>query len=561
MNKFKGVGVNPELSGALFISIFLVALGFVAVLFVNINGFNFYSSKLTIDGMNVHEELHYKPNKDYHTLYRNFVSETYWYNSENLDRINSMLFNDVQCSSGNPYLRDYNGHCYYKGEIIQCLSYTEHNEYGCTFGNVLGFSKGKEYTIIGDYTINPINLFKVNGEYYIKFVAYSPKNHIRLNNRNFVVEGEVVKNRNYLQNENVVIYIPYTGDLSKFNIIEKDDFEFDSSSRFIVLIFILLPGILFFFAWFLFGKERSYESVPKELSTFPNQRKAWEVAAYFNPPFRTIGKNLFSSILLKFYNTKVIEIMEKGKEIYIKLNQFKGDEIEKQVYDILEFVRLNLRPDKDSKFLDGEYFNFKKFTKSFYYGNVVAKALMSYFTGLKEDVHEKGKEYIDSPIKSMGILLFLLVPFIILFVGFPSFNLPDSLYVVYVLMIILGVIFSHSALLSRFKGEYYIEYQKWQSFKNYLKNSFSIRTATHKTIVIWNEYLIYATALGVPEKVIKELKANNILTEDQTRIYTGISTGSFFGMGGVGGSSGFAGSGGFGGAGGGGAGGGGGGGR
>ena len=88
-------------------------------------------------------------------------------------------------------------------------------------------------------------------------------------------------------------------------------------------------------------------------------------------------------------------------------------------------------------------------------------------------------------------------------------------------------------------------------------NSFSIKTATHKTVVIWNEYLVYATALGVPKRVIEELKANNLIDERQVSMYNGVilaSSASFSSAsGGAGG--------GFGGAGGGGAGGGGGGGR
>ena len=58
--------------------------------------------------------------------------------------------------------------------------------------------------------------------------------------------------------------------------------------------------------------------------------------------------------------------------------------------------------------------------------------------------------------------------------------------------------------------------------------SFSINTATHKTVVIWEEYLIYATALGVSDKVIKELRAYNLIDEKQMNIYNGVIISSSF---------------------------------
>ena len=117
---------------------------------------------------------------------------------------------------------------------------------------------------------------------------------------------------------------------------------------------------------------------------------------------------------------------------------------------------------------------------------------------------------------------------------------------------------TQGVLFSKYKGNYYVEYHKLKALHRYLKNSFLINTATHKTVVMWNEYLVYATALGVPNRVIKELQANNLIDDKQVNMYNGVilaSSASFSS------SSGSAGGGGFGGAGGGGAGGGGGGGR
>jgi len=557
MEKFKGVGINPELPVVLIITIILLLGGIALLYFEKSSNFNFYSSKISVNGAGVQEELHYKPNKEYHTLYRNFVSEVYWGDSSYISSKNYMLFSNIQCSSGNSYLRDYNGRCYNSTDKFNCLPYTEQNEYGCTFGDVLGFSKGKEYTINAEYVIHPENLFKINNNYYIKFVAYSPDNHIKLTEENFVVEGNAIRDEKYFPNQNVIIYIPYTGDRTGFNIIEKENFEFDSDFGSILKsLLVFFPGIIFFLVWFIFGKENVYEQTPKELSTFPSERKFWEVSAYFNPPFLKIDKNLFAAVLLNFYNKKIIDIKEKEDEIYIKLNKFEGEKIERQIYNLLGEAEGLLKEKAKKDSFDGEYFNFKKAMRN--------QSLAEHFLTLRNDIKDEGKKYLRDN-SGITILVVLLSCFFVYLLN-SSLNLNidiefglDLWYIIVVFISIIMLPLTLRTLFIKYKENYYIEYQRWKAFKRYLKNSFSIKTATHKTIVIWNEYLIYATALGVPDKVIKELKANNIIDDRQMNIYNGVIIGSssVFSSGSTG--AGF--SGGFGGAGGGGSGGGGGGGR
>jgi uncharacterized membrane protein len=557
MEKFKGIGLQPEFYIVLIISVILL-LGGVAAVYLGIQDkFNFNYSNIIVNGTHIQEELHFNPDKAYHTLFRNFASLVYWKDSPDIFP-NSVAIENIQCSVGNAYIRDYSGMCYNPAGSSNCYSYTENNEYGCAFGDDLGFSKGEEYIINSEYELHPENLFKINNNYYIKFVAYSSENHIRLDEKNLVVQGNVIKNKKYFSDQNVILYIPYIGDKTSFNIIELKNFEFDSNSKHIwkeilFVFFSFFPGIFFFILWFILGREISYEEVPSELSTFPNKRKFWEVAAYFNPPFLKVGKNFFSTTLLNFYNKKIIDIKEKNKEIYIKLNKFQGDEIEKEVYDILENIKANLKSNRDKDIVDGEYFNLKKAMN-----DNPSLAVYKRFTNLQDKIKNEGKTYIKENSSKMIIISSLFVILIFAIAGFMS-SILISLYILtFLIMVILPFT---GAIFSKYNGEYYIEYQKWKAFKSYLKNSFSIKTATHKTIVIWNEYLIYATALGVPKRVIKELRNYNIINENQMNIYNGIIIGNAFGFsnGGAGGSS--FGGGGFGGAGGGGVGGGGGGGR
>ena len=157
---------------------------------------DFYKSELTINGASVQETLFYKADQDYHTLYRNFQSPLAAL-QENIS--NSIAMGDVGCDKGTPYFNAGNN-CYNNNSLnpADCLSYTENNEYGCSFGDTYGFLKDENYKISANYKINPENLFKTDGKYYIKFIAYGENWHKNLVlGGNFIIEGEAVADRKY----------------------------------------------------------------------------------------------------------------------------------------------------------------------------------------------------------------------------------------------------------------------------------------------------------------------------------------------------------------------------
>ena len=132
------------------------------------------------------------------------------------------------------------------------------------------------------------------------------------------------------------------------------------------------------------------------MSSFPNKRVFWEVATYFNPPFSKIDKNFFAATLLNFYNKKIIDIREKDKEIYIKLNKFEGDDLERKIYNLLgEAERLlkdkankgvflgGLTSKQKQKSFDGEYFNLKM--------SMMDSLLRTDFSEIRNYVQSEGK--------------------------------------------------------------------------------------------------------------------------------------------------------------------------
>lgn len=509
------------------------------------NEFNFYKSELTINGNKINEKIYFKPDQKYHTLFRNFNSPIKFSNKTSLK--NYILIKNVSCSEPNAYARDNTGSCkFFEEQFPQesiygtkksCPAYTENNEFGCTGGLSYKFYPSKEYTIEAEYELIPNTIFRVNGKDYIKFVAYEENRHVSLDKNNFIIKGNAIMKDSYYYKDQVIIYVPYKGNLQGKKIETINDFEY--SNNFILIFLSLLiaisPGASIFLIWYFFGKENIKVDLPSEISFHPTERNPWEVAAYFNPPFRTIDNKFFASILINLYQRKIIDIKMNKNNPLIKFNKTSTgmDNKEKKFLDILS----NLK--EKNKFIDNQgYLDLKKALHSWKNRSYV----QSEFRKMQIEIKKEGKRFIKSTggtvmtifsfigIFSLQIIGLIINPLFSILIFFSSFAI-----------IILNRI---SPLFIKFKENYYKEYRHWQAYKKYLSHSFSIKSGSHKAVVIWDKIIVYATALGVAKKVLKELKEHGIIDESHYGIYHGIyvssgnfatSTGTGGGMGGAGG--------------------------
>ena len=71
-----------------------------------------------------------------------------------------------------------------------------------------------------------------------------------------------------------------------------------------------------------------------------------------------------------------------------------------------------------------------------------------------------------------------------------------------------------STLFGRWKGEYYKEKLEWDAFRKFLSDMAMMKKYLPEDVVVWKEWLIYGTALGVGENVIKAMNALNVVIPD-----------------------------------------------
>ncbi len=94
----------------------LILIGISLVYFLAFKSeFNFYKSEISIDGNAITEKLSFKPDKPYHTLYRDFVSEIQPYKSagnyQQQGVEEKITVRSITCSAGQAYLKIFGG-CY-----------------------------------------------------------------------------------------------------------------------------------------------------------------------------------------------------------------------------------------------------------------------------------------------------------------------------------------------------------------------------------------------------------------------------------------------------------------
>ncbi len=508
----------------------LIAIGFVGFS-LNKNtlveyGFNFNRVELIVNQGNITEKLTYAPDQDYHTLFRTFVNP-FFENSfdEEKNKLNNTIFlNSLTCSAGTPYIDDFYGNVFAyenKSFLPISLSNVETNEYGCGFGEDYGFKLLNNYEIKAFYTLNPENLFKIENKYYIKFVIFSAKKHPPLFlDKNFLIYSKnIILKQQYLAEEEVILYLPYTGKIpSNINVIEQKYFEFDSNKldNFLIsILFFLIPLLLLVF-FFFFGREKISNNIPETLSVYPQERKPWEISSYFNFTNFSRQRNLISSTLLDFYHRKLIDIKTDKKETFFKINEsVKKEKLDKFENDFITLLQSIIKYSKTSKSYKG-YYSIKKLPSSIS-GRIV---INSNYQDMLKTIEEKKKEY----QRENKLPLFLVSAFILVFMGFAldSFFLIPILLFQFFIVLISGL--TNPELFFKFKKDYFLEYQKWQAFRKYLSVSYTIKSYDHKGIVIWQKYLVYASALGVASRVLKELEAQKIINSEQFNTYQGIST-------------------------------------
>ena len=158
----------------------------------------------------------------------------------------------------------------------------------------------------------------------------------------------------------------------------------------------------------------------------------------------------------------------------------------------------------------------KKITEDYEYTNNFVKGIESSLSkiGVTDSYFQKA-DY-KSPKNTMRVwsIVFVICAIICVLFGNLLIYYQTRLDIAYGSFFILGLSFIIGAFYLRVVSKQYFlltqfgedEYTKWRALYNFLNSATLMKEREVLELVIWEKYLIYATAFGISEKVIKALK-------------------------------------------------------
>lgn len=248
--------------------------------------------------------------------------------------------------------------------------------------------------------------------------------------------------------------------------------------------------------------------------------------------------NVFSATILNFALKGYIRIEQEGKTIKILLNKIKTDELtgdEKKVLGILRAASNN------NELTMAEL---EKYIKN--YPSKLMNLNSTFEKVSKTQASEKGKfdtnrfnKQIVYAEKNVGyiFLLIIIITASIFTIGYAYKNVQSMLItctiislaffiVVTIINLILNIKITTS--FNGFTQKGINEQEQWKAFKKYMEDFSYLNEKEVPELVLWEKYLVYATAFGIADKVLKQLKVKYPELNDPDTIHSMILFNSMY---------------------------------
>ena len=269
-------------------------------------------------------------------------------------------------------------------------------------------------------------------------------------------------------------------------------------------VLVVLLGLYFFFR--LRRKNRRYPvTVPEYTRDIPPGNSPGGIANlyYFYSGLREKEKSrMFSATLLSLARKGFVRFESAEDQLSIFLTgDSEGKELTESEKVFFELISTVGDQSKNS-------FTMKEFSEyAQQHGEYVSGKMADFLTAAKQEISKRGyyeaRPILFSTSKWAGALLVFLAAAVFLSTGYLGVllvYLPLSLLISGILLWVGG---SAKMKLSE-KGEY--EYGVWHGLKKYMVEFSRMKEYGVPQLELWEEYLVYATMMGVSGEVCKQLK-------------------------------------------------------
>ena len=255
-------------------------------------------------------------------------------------------------------------------------------------------------------------------------------------------------------------------------------------------------GVLMFYIYGIYRRRnRVKNSVGKYLRELPDDSSPALVGSFMTD---SIGGNEILATIVDLIRRKILRLETSEEKSIITLvgNTEKLSAQERVIVDIY------INDFGDGKSLDLKSFGFfQKVPMS------TARKFEKWKTIIQSEMNRK--DLVFEGFKGMGKDLFYKsLCGIILGIKFFGNILEKAMESkMFLIIIIMGVILFISLTKARYPRKELAEAKdKWQAFKNFLSDYSQLEEAKITSVHLWEQYFVYAVALGVSEKVVKAYK-------------------------------------------------------
>ena len=263
------------------------------------------------------------------------------------------------------------------------------------------------------------------------------------------------------------------------------------------------PGLIFGVLSSIWGALMSYihvifkrknkvkNSVGKYLRELPDNSSPALVGGFMT---NSINDNEILATIVDLVRRKVLTLENSDKNSIIILTGSTENlsAQEKAIVDIY------INDFGDGKSLDLKSFGFfQKVPMS------VARKFEKWRAMVQSEMNRKNLTY--QGLGCLGVIFFAFFPMIFTFAGLVLGMITGNK--MFLLIVVMGIILFVSGAKARYPRKELAEAKdKWQAFKNFLSDYSQLEEAKITSVHLWEQYFVYAVALGVSEKVVKAYK-------------------------------------------------------
>ena len=251
-------------------------------------------------------------------------------------------------------------------------------------------------------------------------------------------------------------------------------------------------GALMYYIHVIFKRKNKVKnSVGKYLRELPDNSSPALVGGFMT---NSINDNEILATIVDLVRRKVLTLENSDKNSIIILTGSTENlsAQEKAIVDIY------INDFGDGKSLDLKSFGFfQKVPMS------VARKFEKWRAMVQSEMDRKNLTY--QGLGCLGVIFFAFFPMIFTFAGLVIGMITGNK--MFLLIVVMGIILFVSGAKARYPRKELAEAKdKWQAFKNFLSDYSQLEEAKITSVHLWEQYFVYAVALGVSEKVVKAYK-------------------------------------------------------